>query len=138
MDAPDQHSDRKKQVQDLEQNVNDLRQGLATVGDYYTDIARLSRTRDVATEIRQTIGRQEEDANREFEGIWRFHAEMLVADPSARISCTRMYDAFVRYCARTGIPAGDAVEFMFVLSLMENPQPVLDHSVWTGCRLRSG
>ena len=138
MDAPDQHSDRKKQVQDLEQNVNDLRQGLATVGDYYTDIARLSRTRDIATEIRQTIGRQEEDADREFDGIWQFHAEMLVADPSARISCTRMYDAFVRYCARTGIPAGDAVEFLFLLSLMENPQPVLDLSGWTGCRLRSG
>ncbi|MDD5187710.1 MAG: hypothetical protein PHF57_05840 [Methanoregula sp.] len=138
MDTPDQHSDRKKQVQDLEQNVNDLRQGLATVGDYYTDIARLSRTRDITTEIRQTIGRQEEDADREFDGIWRFHAEMLITDPSARISCTRMYDAFVRYCARTGTPAGDAVEFMFLLSLMENPQPVLDHSGWTGCRLRSG
>jgi len=138
MNAPDQHSDRKKQVQDLEQNVNDLRQGLATVGDYYSDIERLSQTRDIATEISQTIGRQQADADREFEGCWRFHAEMLVADPSARISCTRMYDAFVRYCARTGIPAGDAVEFLFLLSLMENPQPVLDHGDWTGCRLRSG
>jgi hypothetical protein len=76
------------------------------------------------------------DEDREFEGIWRFHEDVLIPDPLARVPCPVMYEAFVRYCTRTGRSPVEQEAFEFVFARMENPAPALGNGEWTGYRLR--
>jgi len=136
MTPPGQDPDKEKKIHNLELELNDLRQGLAVVSDYYKDLEGVSRKQEAAAQLDENITRPLIDDDLEFEGIWRFHEEDLVPDPSASVPCHEMYDAFVRYCTSAGRTAVDREAFEFVFSRMENPQPVLDRGTWTGYRLR--
>jgi len=136
MTPPGQDPDKEKKIHNLELELNDLRQGLAVVSDYYKDLEGVSRKQEAAAQLDENITRPLIDDDLEFEGIWRFHVEDLVPDPSASVPCHEMYDAFVRYCTSAGRTAVDREAFEFVFSRMENPQPVLDRGTWTGYRLR--
>ncbi|HXX55633.1 MAG TPA: hypothetical protein VEI81_06025 [Methanoregula sp.] len=136
MTPPGQDPDKEKKIHNLELELNDLRQGLAVVSDYYKDLEGVSRKQEAAAQLDENITRPLIDDDLEFEGIWRFHEEDLVPDPSASVPCPEMYDAFVRYCTSAGRTAVDREAFEFVFSRMENPQPVLDRGTWTGYRLR--
>jgi len=135
MTPPGQDPDKEKKIHNLELELNDLRQGLAVVSDYYKDLEGVSRKQEAAAQLDENITRPLIDDDLEFEGIWRFHEEDLVPDPSASVPCHEMYDAFVRYCTSAGRTAVDREAFEFVFSRMENPQPVLDRGTWTGYRL---
>ena len=81
MEPDDKILNQEKKIKNLELELNDLRQGLTVVADYYRDLRQVSR-QQVATEIvDQDIARPIVDEDREFEGIWRFHEEVLVPDP---------------------------------------------------------
>ncbi len=134
----DQNPDQEKKIRNLELELNDLRQGLTVVADYYKDLEQVSRRQDAIEAVDATVARKQVDEDREFEGIWRFHAEMLAADPSARVPYDTMFNAFLAYCTRTGREPVERDAFEFVLSRMENPAPAMDRGDWVGFRLKEG
>jgi hypothetical protein len=137
MEPADQDINQGKKIRDLEQELNDLRQGLTVVTDYYRDLKTVSQKQDAVEAVDLEITRQLVDDEMEFEGIWRFHEEMLVGDLSARVPSQQMYDAFVRYCQKTGREPVERDAFEFVFARMENPVPEMDRGVWSGYRLRT-
>jgi hypothetical protein len=137
MDLSNQPPDQEKKIRNLEQDLNDLRQGLTVVADYYKDLEAVSRQQDAIEAVDTGIARQLVNDEREFEGIWRFHEQMLIGDPEARVPFRQMYDAFVRFCSRNGRNAVDQDAFEFVLARMENPTPEMDRGDWVGFCLRT-
>jgi hypothetical protein len=137
MVPPEPGTDKERKLHNLELELNDLRQGLAVVADYSRDLRGVTKKQDAAVELDETVVKQLVEDDLEFESIWRFHEEMLIADPSARVACPDMYGAFARYCTQVGRTVVDQVAFEFVFSQLENPVPALDRGVWTGYRLRS-
>jgi DICT domain-containing protein len=137
MDSSEQITNKEKQIKNLELELNDLRQGLTTVQDYYCQLDRLSKDQEAAESIAQEIVRPQVDDEREFEGIWKFHEGMLIADPSAGIPCAEMYDAFVQYCKKTSQHVVEPSAFEFIFARMENPHPRLKKGIWKGIRLRT-
>lgn len=136
IEPADHPEEKEKKLKSLELELNDLRQGLTVVADYYKDLERVSRQQDAVEAVDETVARQLVEDEREFEGIWRFHEEMLIGDTEARVPFQSMYDAFVRFCTRNGRIAVDRDAFEFVFSHMENPVPVADRGEWIGYRLR--
>lgn len=130
------NKDQKKKIRNLELELNDLRQGLTVVADYYRDLKSVSRQNEAREAVDAQIARPLVEDDAEFEGIWRFHEDVLVPDPAAHVPCTAMYEAFVRYCNRTGRSAVEQEAFEFVFARMENPHPLLRQGEWTGYRLR--
>jgi hypothetical protein len=138
MESSDRISRQEKKIKNLEQELNDLRQGLAIVQDYYRDLERFSENREAARSLEHVMVRPLIDDDLEFNGIWRFHRERLIPDPSAHIPYTEMYDTFVRYCIKTGRSPVEQEVFEFVFARMQNPNPVFDRGEWKGCRLLTG
>ncbi|MFA5268328.1 MAG: hypothetical protein WC379_10185 [Methanoregula sp.] len=136
MEPADKIQDQEKKIKNLELELNDLRQGLTVVADYYRDLREVSRQQVAAEIVDQDIARPLLEEDREFEGIWRFHEEVLVPDPSAHVPCNAMFEAFLRYCKRTGRSPVEQEAFEFVFARMENPSPELGNGNWTGYRLR--
>jgi hypothetical protein len=136
MEPAGQPEEQGKKLKSLELELNDLRQGLTVVTDYYKDLEKVSRQQDAVEAVDATIARPQVEDDREFEGIWRFHEEMLIGDPEARVPFQNMYDAFVSFCSRNGRIAVERGAFEFVFSRMENPVPAADRGEWIGYRLR--
>jgi hypothetical protein len=137
MEQPDQKPDQEKKIKNLEQDLNDLRQGLTLVADYYKDIKNASGRRDATEAVDRNLIKPLVDDDLEFESIWRFHEDDLIPDPAGRIPCSALYDAFVRYCERTGRAIVEQDAFEFVFAHLEKPQPVLESGDWIGYRFRS-
>ena len=136
MELSDQIINQEKKIKKLEMELNDLRQGLATVQDYYYDLQRDSEKQEATEIIEQEIVKPLNDEDREFEGIWRFHKERLIADPSAHVPRAEMYDAFVRYSTKTSRNGVEQEAFEFVFARMENPSPLFTRGEWKGYRLK--
>lgn len=136
MEPDDRIQDQEKKIKNLEMELNDLRQGLTVVADYYRDLRQVSRQQEAAGIVDRDLARPLVEEDREFEGIWRFHEDILIPDPLAHVPCNTMYEAFVRYCARTGRSPVEQEAFEFVFGRMENPAPSLGNGEWTGYRLR--
>ena len=135
MDPSDRISRQEKKIKHLEQELNDLRQGLAIVQDYYRDLEFVSKNHEAAITLEHLVVRPLIDDDREFNGIWRFHGERLIQDPSAHIPYGEMYDAFVQYCKKTRRSPVEQEMFEFVFARMENPHPLGNRGEWKGCRL---
>ena len=136
MELSDQIITQEKKIKKLEMELNDLRQGLATVQDYYYDLQRVSEKQEAAESIEQEIVKPLNDEDREFDGIWRFHKERLIADPSAHIPRAEMYDAFVRYSTKTSRHGVEQDAFEFVFARIKNPSPLFTRGEWKGYRLK--
>ena len=136
MELSDQIITQEKKIKKLEMELNDLRQGLATVQDYYYDLQRVSEKQEAAESIEQEIVKPLNDEDREFDGIWRFHRERLIADPSAHIPRAEMYDAFVRYSTKTSRHGVEQDAFEFVFARIKNPSPLFTRGEWKGYRLK--
>jgi len=137
MDTSEQITDQERKIKNLEMELNDLRQGLTTVQDYYCELERLTKNQVAAESIEEEIVRPQVDDEMEFDGIWQFHEEMLIADPSACIPCAEMYDAFVQYGKNTSQHVVERSAFEFIFARMENPQPLLKKGKWNGYRLKT-
>jgi hypothetical protein len=137
MDPEKPQTGQDKKIHNLELELNDLRQGLTLVADYYKDLEKVSRQQDAVEAVDAAIARPQIDDDLEFEGIWRFHEEMLIGDPASHVPSPAMYEAFMNYCVKTGRQTVDREAFDFVFSHMENPTPVMDRGDWIGFRLRS-
>ena len=136
MELSDHISSQEKKIKKLEMELNDLRQGLATVRDFYYDLQCVSEKQEAAESIEQEIVQPLNDEDREFDGIWRFHKERLIADPSAHVPRAEMYDAFVRYSTKTSHYGVDQDAFEFVFARIQNPSPLFTRGEWKGYRLK--
>lgn len=137
MDSSEQITKQEKKIKNLEMELNDLRQGLTTVQDYYCELKHLSQNQEAAESIELEIVRPQVDDEREFNGIWQFHEKMLIEDPSASIPSAEMYDAFVQYCKKTSQHVVELSAFEFIFARMENPHPLLKKGKWKGYRLKT-
>ncbi|MDO9325681.1 MAG: hypothetical protein Q7T80_12080 [Methanoregula sp.] len=132
---PHEPTQKGQKIKDLEQDLNDLRQGLVVVTDYYKDLKSVSKEQEASLEIDEGIVKPLMEDELEFEGIWRFHEEVLRADPLARVPCTAMYEAFAQFCTKSGRSIVEQEAFEFVFARMENPHPLCDRGDWIGYRL---
>lgn len=137
MDPPETVTDKEQKIKNLEQDLNDLRQGLTVVTDFYKDLNTTSKEQVASMELDEGIIKPLMDDELEFEGIWSFHEEVLVADPLAQVPCTAMYEAFVQFCTRSGRRPIEQEAFEFVFERMENPKPACERGNWCGYRLRT-
>jgi DICT domain-containing protein len=137
MELSDHITSQEKKIKKLEMDMNDLRQGLATVRDFYYDLQCVSEKQEVAESIEQEIVQPLNDEDREFDGIWRFHKERLIADPSAHVPRAEMYDAFVKYSTKTSRYGVEQDAFEFVFARIKNPSPLFTRGEWKGYRLKN-
>jgi hypothetical protein len=138
MDQEKKETPARDKIRHLEQDLNDLKQGLAVVAEYLHDLEETSPDQEAKEELDKGVIRPRMDEDLEFESIWKFHEDCLVTDPGARIPFPDMYDAFTRYCTRTGRTIMEREAFEFVFPQMTDPGPVADAGVWVGCRLLKG
>jgi DICT domain-containing protein len=137
MELSDQIINQEKKIKKLEMELNDLRQGLATVRDFYYDLQCVSEKQEVAVSIEQEIVQPLNDEDREFDGIWRFHKERLIPDPSAHVPRAEMYDAFVKYSTKTSRYGVEQDAFEFVFARIKDPSPLFTRGEWKGYRLKN-
>jgi DICT domain-containing protein len=137
MELSDHITSQEKKIKKLEMDLNDLRQGLATVRDFYYDLQCVSEKQEVAESIEQEIVQPLNDEDREFDGIWRFHKERLIPDPSAHVPRAEMYDAFVKYSTKTSRYGVEQDAFEFVFARIKNPSPLFTRGEWKGYRLKN-
>ena len=124
MDSSDRIQGRRRRLSISRWRLNDLRQGLAIVQDFYNDFEHASEDCDAAMCLEKVMAPLFDD-DRDFNGIWSFHRELFVADPSAHIPYAEMYDTFVRYCKKTRRMPVEQEVFEFIFARMENPVPYL-------------
>ena len=136
MDPTEQTTNKEKMIKNLELELNDLRQGRATLKDYYCQLEQVTKKEEAAESIEEEIVRPQIDDEKEFDAIWQFHEEMLIADPAGCVPLAEMYDAFVQFCKKTSIHPVDMSAFNFIFARMEKPQPALDKGAWNGYRLK--
>jgi DICT domain-containing protein len=137
MELSDHITSQEKKIKKLEMDLNDLRQGLATVRDFYYDLQCVSEKQEAAESIEQDIVQPLNDEDREFDGIWRFHKERLIPDPSAHVPRAEMYDAFVKYSTKTSRYGVEQDAFEFVFARIKNPSPLFTKGEWMGYRLKN-
>jgi hypothetical protein len=137
MELSDHITSQEKKIKKLEMDLNDLRQGLATVRDFYYDLQCVSEKQEVAESIEQEIVQPLNDEDREFDGILRFHKERLIPDPSAHVPRAEMYDAFVKYSTKTSRYGVEQDAFEFVFARIKNPSPLFTRGEWMGYRLKN-
>jgi hypothetical protein len=135
MDLTDRIIQQEKKIRKLEMDLNDLRQGLTVLQDYYCDLHSVLTKQEIA-EKKVGVRVMPSDDDSEFDGIWNFHKDVLISEPSARISGTELYSAFRKYCQRTGKAIVEQGAFEFIFARMENPTPELSRGVWKGCRIK--
>ena len=81
MEPSDHLSKTEKKLRSLEQDLNKISgQGLTLVNDYYRDLEKISKHQDAVEAVDGCIARPLMDDDIEFEGIWRFHEEVLAQD----------------------------------------------------------
>lgn len=128
-------AERKVKIETLEKELADLRQGLCTVQDYYHDLENVGKTQDAEEDVDRALLKPLIAEDTEFEGIWKFHDEMLIRDPASNVSCLRMYDTFIAYCRKKGRAVADRPSFEFMLAQMDmQREPAGD--LWKGYRIR--
>jgi hypothetical protein len=101
MEPDDTIQEQEKKIKSLELELNDLRQ--VSRQQVATEIVDLDIARPLVNDVQ------------EFEGIWRFHEDVLVPVPVAHVPCAAMYEAFVPSFQPTGRSPVDkeASEFVF-------------------------
>jgi hypothetical protein len=133
----DQIISQERQIKKLEMELNDLRQGLTTVRDFYNDLRCVSEKRETAENIEQERVKPLNDEDREFDRIWHFHRERLIADPSGCVPRAEMYNAFVRYNTKTSRCGVEQDAFEFVFARIKDPSPLFTRGEWWGYRLKN-
>jgi hypothetical protein len=136
MAAEDQGRQTKEKVRTLEKELADLRQGFCIVQDYHQNLKKTAQRQDAEETVEQALLRSLMREDEEFEGIWKFHGDMLVPDPGSQVPYMQMYEAFLTYCSRRGRTAAGRPAFEFLLNRMGVAQ-LPDRNAWQGYRIRT-
>lgn len=136
MDLSERVIQQERKIKKLQLELNDLRQGLTVLQDYYCDLHSVFTQQELAERNEKVRIMPVIDDDREFDGIWSFHRDVLISEPSAHVSCTDLYHAFRKYCQKTGRAIVEQGAFEFIFARMENPRPELYRGEWKGCRIK--
>jgi len=136
MAPADQDKNPKVKISTLEKELADLRQGLCVVQDYYNDLEKVKDKQDAEETVEGSLLKPLMRENEEFEGIWKFHDEVLNPDARSQVPCMQMFEAYVTYCTRKGRKPVGRPAFEFVLLKM-GAQQLTERSVWQGFRIRT-
>ena len=136
MDLSEQIITQEMKIKKLELELNDLRQGLATVQDFYNDLLHVPVKQDAAECIEQEIVQPLHDEDRASDRILSFFQEHLIADPAGHISREDMYDAFVRCNTETSRYPIDQETFEFVFARITDPPLLFTRGEWKGYWLK--
>jgi hypothetical protein len=136
MECSDRIVNQEKKIKNLEMELNDLRQGLTTVEDIYCELIVVAPDPGTSLHIEQVTAKPQNNDDREFDGFWRFHEDILVPEPSAYVSCVELYEAFRKYCIKTGRELLDQTAFEYVFARLKYPHPMLDKGAWKGYRVK--
>lgn len=136
MAPAEKDKDKKVKISTLEKELTDLRQGLCVVQDYYNDLEKAGDTQEAEEAVEGSLLKPLMREDEEFEGIWKFHDEVLVPDSRSQVPSMQMYEAFVTYCTRKGREPVGRPAFEFVLLKM-GAQQLHERSVWQGFRIRT-
>jgi hypothetical protein len=136
MAPAEQDKNTKVKISTLEKELADLRQGLCVVQDYYNDLEKVGDQQDAEETVEGSLLKPLLREDEEFEGIWKFHDEILIPDARSQVPCMQMYEAFVTYCTRKGREPVERPAFEFVLLKM-GAQHLHERSVWQGYRIRT-
>ncbi len=128
--------EQEKRIKSLEKELTELRQGLASVHDYFLQIKAQADEQSISAELNFGIISPLKDEDAEFEGIWDFHQKMLVSDPSGSIPLDVMYETYAQFCRMTGTKPVDKDAFEYLLPQMDDPHPLIFRGDWQGCRFR--
>ena len=137
MKLSDRIISQEKKIKNLELELNDLRQGLTTVQDIYCELIDVTPAEKAAVRIEKVTVPPLDTDECEFDGFWRFREDILIPEPSAYISCAEMYDAFKRYCTKTGRTIVEQGTFEFIFGRLKNPHPFLYKGMWKGYRVKN-
>jgi len=136
MAPADREQETKEKIQSLEKELADLRQGLCLVEDYHQNLKKVADKQAAEEAVDQSLLKPLLREDEEFEGIWRFHDEMLVPDARSQVPYMQMYEAYAAYCTRKGRTAVERPAFEFVLlkmGVIQRPE----RNVWQGYRIRT-
>lgn len=136
MEPGDPGKEKEGKIANLEKELADLRQGLCVVQDYYHDLEKVATRQDAHESVDRSLLKPLIDEDAEFEGIWKFHDEMLLPDPLSSVAFATMYESFVAYCTAKGRFAADRRSFEFMLVRMGMRQDA-GTGVWQGYRIRN-
>jgi len=106
------------------------------IRDFYHDLQCMSEKQEASENTELEVAQPLNNEDREFDGIWRFHHEQLIADPLARIPRAEMYDAFIRYSTKTSRYSVEQDAFEFVFARIKDPSPQFTRGEWRGYRLK--
>jgi hypothetical protein len=132
----DQEKTKKEKIQTLEKELTDLRQGLCLIQDYDHELKEVREKQDAEETVDQSLLKPLIQEDEEFEGVWKFHDEMLIPDTGSQVPYMQMYEAFVSYCTRKGRDAVERPAFEFLLLKM-GVQQRPERNVWQGYRVRT-
>lgn len=137
MDPYDLIQEQERKILRLEDELIELRQGLAAVQEFFGDLATTGEVQDASAQVDQTLVRPLLDEDVEFESIWDFHQKMLVADPKGSIPLKKMFETYAKYCRDSGRKPIDQDAFEFLLPQMDDPRPIVFRGKWQNCRFRT-
>ena len=135
METGEKNIEKREKIETLEKELADLRQGLCIVQDYYHDLEQVAKAQDAEESVEKSLLKPLIAEDTEFEGIWKFHDEMVIKDPAANVPCARMFELFASYCRQKGRVVADRPSFEFMLIQM-GMRRESDRELWLGCRIR--
>ena len=116
MEPGDKIQEQEKRIKSLELELNDLRQ--VSRQQVATEIVDLDIARPLVNDVQ------------EFEGIWRFHEDVVVPDTVAHVPCSVMYEAFVHCFQPTGRSPVNQEASEFVFACRQKTRPAFGNGEW--------
>lgn len=109
---------KEKKLRELQQNLYDIRQGLVTIQDFYSQFAALSRRRNL--DDGSSVALPTIDESGEFESLWHFLSEGgYLGDGSFPAPSDSLYASYCGFCRDRGLTPVDRDAFDFVLVMQE-------------------
>jgi hypothetical protein len=110
-----ERKEQEKKLLEIQQGLNDIRQGLVTIRDYYSIISTLSQKRSAELGDYPPVALPSVEERGEFESLWHFLNDPSAAGTSDITSADMMYDCYLDFCKRRGLAPVDRDSFDFIL-----------------------
>jgi hypothetical protein len=112
--TPDRE-ERAKKLKELQQGLNDIRQGLVTIQEYYSFFSTLSLERGRDPEGGSPVALPTLEESGEFESLWHFLKDHDTDCIQPSVSFGALYELYTEFCRRRGLNPVDRDAFHYIL-----------------------